>query len=89
MRDMFVREPVPIHERPRTNFAGTNGLQHVFSMQPVLHNIKGAISRACSVVGQVLPRADANVLFQYLSSMAKRYQVMKLPGDSRQYCSFV
>ena len=89
MRDMFLRVPVPIHERPRTKFVGTNGLQHVFPMQPVLHNIKGAISHACSVVGRVLPPADANVLFQYPSSVAKRYRVTKLPGDSRQCRSLV
>ena len=70
VRHMFLREPVPIHERPRTKFAGTNVLQHVFAMQLVLHKIKGAISRACSVAGRVLPPADANVLFQYLSSVA-------------------
>ena len=83
VRGMFLQEPVPIHERPCTRFGGTNGLQHVFPVQPVLHNIKGAINRACCVVGWVLPPADANVLFQYLSSVAKRYQVTELPSDSR------
>ena len=75
VREMFLRQPVPIHECPRIKFAATNGLQHVFPMQLVLHNIKGVISRSCSGVGRVLPSADANILFRYLSSMAKRYQV--------------
>ena len=89
VRDMFLHEPLPIHERPCTRFAGTTGLQNVFSMQPALHNIKGAISRACSVVGRTLPPADASLLFQYLVTVAKRYSVTKLPVDSRQHCSLV
>ena len=89
MRDMFVQEPVPIHQRPRTKIAGTKGLQHVFPMQPVLHHIKSAINRVCNVVGRVLPPADENVLFQHPSSVAKRYHITKLPGDSRQYRSLV
>ena len=89
VRDMFLHEPLPIHECPCTTFAGTTSLQNVFPMQPVLHNIKGAISRACNVVGRVLPPADANVLFQYLVTVAKRYGITKLPVDSRQHRSLV
>ena len=89
VRDMFLHEPLPIHERPCTKFAGTTGLQNVFPMQPVLHNIKGAISRACSVVGRVLSPADANLLFQYLVTVAKRYGITKLPVDSRHHRSLV
>ena len=84
VRDMFLCEPLPIDERPCTKFAGTTGLQNVFPMQPVLHNIKGAISCACGVVGRVLPPADSNVLFQHLVTVAKRYGITKLPVDSRQ-----
>ena len=87
MRDKFLREPMPIH--PCTKFAGTNRLQHVFPMQLVLHSIKGAISCTCSVVGRVLPPANANALFHYRSCVAKWYQVTKLPSDSRQYRSLV
>ena len=86
---MFLHEPLPIHERPCTKFAGTTGLQNVFPVQPVLHNIKGAISRACSVVGRVLPPPDSNVLFQYLVTVAKRYGITKLPVASRQHRSLV
>ena len=89
VRDMFLHEPLPIHERPCTKFAGTTGLQNVFQMQPALHNIKGAISRACSVVGRILPPADASLLFQYLVTVAKRYGVTKLPVGSRQHWSLV
>ena len=89
VRDMFLHEPLPIHERLCTKFAGTTGLQNVFPMQPVLHDIKGAIGRACSFVGRVLPPADANVLFQYLVTVAKRYGITKLPVDSRQHRSLV
>ena len=83
VRDMFLHEPLPIHERPCTKFAGTTGLQNVFRMQPMLHNIKGAISRACSVVGRALPHEDGHVLFQYLVTVAKRYGITKLAVDSR------
>ena len=89
VRDMFLHEPLPINERPCTKFAGTTGLQNVFPMQAVLHNIKGAISRACSVVGRVLPPADSNVLFQYLVKVANHYGITKLPVDSRQRRSLV
>ena len=78
VRDMFVHEPLPIHERPCTKFAGTTGLQ--IPMQPLLHNLKGAITRACSVVGRALSPAEANLLFQYLVSVAKRYGITKLPS---------
>ena len=40
-------------------------------------------------VEHVLPPAVANVLFWYLSSVAKWYQFTKLPGDPRQYRSLV
>ena len=89
VQDMFLGDPVPIHERPCTKFRGTNKLQHVFPNQPVLHTIKGPISRTCSFVGRVLPHAYANVLFPYVSSIAKWYKVTKWPGDSRQYRSLV
>ena len=56
---------------------------------PVLQNIKGANGRACRVVGWVSPPVDANVLFQYLGSVAKGYQVTRLPSDRRQYRSLV
>ena len=58
-------------------------------MQHVLHNVKMAISRACSVVGRVLPPADANLPFQYLVTVAKRYGITKLPVDSRQHRSLL
>ena len=54
--DMFLHEPLPIHEHPCTKFAGTTGLQNVFPMQPVLHNIKGAISRMQRCLARITPR---------------------------------
>ena len=86
---MFLHEPLPIHECPCTKVAGTTGLQNVFQMQPVLPNIKGAISRACNVVGRVVPPANANLLFQYLVTVAKRYGITKLPVESRHRRSLV
>ena len=85
VQDMFLREP--IHEGLCTKFAGSNGLQYVFPMEPLLHNNKGAINRNCSIVGRVLPRAHANAQFRYLSSLAKRYQVTKLRRNSQQHRS--
>ena len=55
-------EPMPIHEQPCTTLVGTNGLQHVFPMHFVLRDIKGAISRACSVLWRVSPLAHAHVM---------------------------
>ena len=73
VRDMFMREPVSIQEGPCTKFACTYGLFHVSPMQPVLRSLNGAISRMCSVIGRVQPPAYANILFEYLSSVGKRY----------------
>ena len=89
VRDMLLHEPLPIHERPCPKFAGTPSPQNVFPMQLVLNNIKGAISCACSVVGRVLPPADATLLFQYLVIVAKPYGITKLPVDSCQHRSLV
>ena len=40
-------------------FVGVEGLEEAFVVQPSLHNLKGRISRACGVVGRVLPLEDA------------------------------
>ena len=38
-----------------------------------------------SVVGRILPPAHANLLFQYLVTVAKRYSITKLPVASCQH----
>ena len=52
---MYGHEPPPIHERPCTNFAGTTGLQNVFPMQAVLHNIKGPLVLHAALLGAYYP----------------------------------
>ena len=54
----FFENPCPFMNAHAQSLRALTGCK-----QPVLHNIKGAISRTCIVVGQVLPPADANVQF--------------------------
>ena len=70
-------------------FVGVEGLEEAFVVQPSLHNLKGGISRACGVVGRVLPLEDACELFRYVATVAPRYKVADIPVDSKQYCSLV
>ena len=50
-----------------------NGLQRAMVCQPILHNIKGAGSRAVNVLGQVLPAAEAVLIMRIIGMIAKRY----------------
>ena len=70
-------------------FVGVEGVEEAFVVQPSLHNLKGGISRACGVVGRVLPLEDAYGLFRYVATMAPRYKVADIRVDSKQYCSLV
>ena len=70
-------------------FVGVEGVEEAFVVQPSLHNLKGGISRACGVVGRVLPLEDACELFRYVATVAPRYKVADIPVDSKQYCSLV
>ena len=55
VRDMFVHELPPIYARPCTKFAGITGLQNVFPMQHVLHNIKGPLVVHAALLGAYYP----------------------------------
>ena len=70
-------------------FVGVEGLEEAFVVQPLLHNLKGGISRACGVVGRMLPLEDACELFCYVAPVAPRYKVADIPVDSKQYSSLV
>ena len=70
-------------------FVGVQVLEEAFVVQPSLHNLKGGISRACGVVGRVLPLEDACELFRYVATVAPRYKLADIPVDSKQYCSLV
>ena len=64
-------------------FVGVEGLEEAFVVQPSLHNLKGGISRACGVVGRVLPLEDACELFRYVATVAPRNKVADIPVDSK------
>ena len=64
-----------------------NGLDRVMVCQPILHNLKGAGSRALNVMGQLLPGADAVALMRIVGKVAKRYSKGSFHGSPGFDCS--
>ena len=70
-------------------FVGVEGLEEALVVQSSLHNLKGGISRACVVIGRVLPLEDACELFHYVATVAPRYKLGDIPVESKEYCGLV
>ena len=68
-----------------TMFSGVEGLSQAFVSQPILHNFKGGISRACWLVGRILPSHDGCAMHRYICAVAPRYKWGDVPQDSKQY----
>ena len=54
-------------------------LDDVIVSQPVLHNVKGAGSRAMNVIGQVLLHPHKVPLLPLVGNVAKRYKQGSMP----------
>ena len=88
VRELFQSDPHPLQVVGRM-FSGVEGLAQAFVSRPVLHNLKGGISRGCGVVGRILPADDECAMHRYICAVAPRYKLGDVPQDSTQYCSLV
>ena len=55
----------------------------MFPQQPILHNLKGTISKALSSMGRLLPIDDAIALLKIISSVAQRYKISSSPPSKK------
>ena len=82
LEEMFLATVQTMLERSSA-LDKVHGLEHAHTVQPVLHNIKGAISRAVGVIGRVLSGDLPQVLLQVIGTVAKRYQMKEtMPSSS-------
>ena len=63
-------------------FIGVEGLAQAFLSQCTLHNWKGGMSRACGVVGRILPSHDACAVHRYKCAISPRYKLGDVPQDN-------